>query len=73
MSRSTRLPVLKDSFNFNYNKVIRSKTNNIVRMMKYNEELEIPDHRTIVNSYDICDWKWRLDPQHKEYLRSQRK
>ncbi len=73
MSRSIKLPIIKDKYDYNYNKVIRSRVNNIIRMMKYNPELEIPYPHSIINPYDVCDWIYRIEPHHSEYIKSQRK
>lgn len=61
MSRSYKKPWIKDKPKLNYNKIIRSNINQIVKSMLTEEDVEIPNHRTIVNDYDVCDYKFELN------------
>lgn len=73
MSRSFRKPYIKDKYNFNYNKTIRSRINNVVRMLKYNTELNIPNGREIINDYTICDYRWLATKNWNNYYKYIRK
>lgn len=61
MSRSTRLPIVKDSKPKGYYRQIRRSQNNSLRNQIQFEDLEsviIPNGNTIVNGYDVCDYKF---------------
>lgn len=73
MSRSFKKPFIKDKCKFNYNKIIRSRINNVVRMLKYNDELNIPNGKEIINGYDICDYKWLVNKDWRNYYKYNRK
>ena len=73
MSRSFKKPYIKDKNNFNYNKTIRSRINNVVRMLKYNTELNIPNSKEIINDYDICDFKYEANKDWNNYYKYIRK
>ena len=60
MSRSTRKAWVKDSSKFNYNKIIRTRINQVVKKMLSQDEVEIPNPKTIINDYDICDFRWQV-------------
>jgi hypothetical protein len=61
MSRSRKIPWIKDRTSLEYNRIIRHKTNQLVKRMLIDEDLELPSPRTIINDYNICDWVWYLD------------
>lgn len=65
MSRSFRKPWIKDKPKLNYNKIIRSNINQIVKSMliKDVEKIELPSHKTIVNDWDICDYKYESEKE----------
>lgn len=59
MSKSYRKPVYKDGgkeYKQAANRKVRSRNNQRVR-----QGLEPLDSKTLVNPYDVCDWKFMLD------------
>ncbi len=75
MSRSTKKPIVKDKKPKAYWRRIRSAWNNWIRSGK--DPNDLPNHRTIVNDYDVCDWSFNYEngkPLKNEYLeRAKRK
>ena len=61
MSRSYKKPYIKDRGLTEYNRIIRSRINQLVRKMKYEDEVELPHPKTIINDYSICDYIWYMD------------
>jgi hypothetical protein len=63
MSRSWKKPWIKDKTNLNYSKIIRSRINQIVRsiLKKDPEEVVLPNPKTIINDYDISDYRFKLE------------
>lgn len=63
MGKSYKKGIIKDRIrNGNpasaYHKPIRRVQKQYIKQLKYNDEIEIPDARIIVNDYDKCDWIW---------------
>lgn len=52
MSRSYKKPIYKDKGNILYNRICRRRNKQLIRQGK-----EPLDNRSIVNDYDICDFK----------------
>jgi hypothetical protein len=73
MSKSYKKPWLKDKVKFNYNKLIRSTTNQVVKKYLYQDEVEIPNPKTLVNDYDICDYRFQINKEDKNYSKYCRK
>ena len=74
MSRSYKKePVVKDKKNKDYWKNIRSVQNQKVRQLVYNEELEIPDAKTIINDWSYIDWTSRAEKGDSYYEKFKRK
>jgi hypothetical protein len=65
MSKSKRkLAIIKDKGNPNYNRTIRRVINSIIRDIKNLsdvESYELKNPKSIINSYDICDYKFMLE------------
>lgn len=63
MSRSYKKPWIKDKTTINYSKIIRSRINQIVKSLlnKDPEEVVLPNPKTIVNDYDISDYRYKLE------------
>jgi hypothetical protein len=63
MSRSWKKPWIKDKTTLNYSKIIRSRINQIVRsiLKKDPEEVVLPNPKTIINDYDISDYRFKLE------------
>jgi len=73
MSRSFKEPFVKDKKPLKYYKQIRSRTNTVVRQLKLNPDLELPQAKTIVNDYDICDYVFMIEKHEKNYNKATRK
>jgi len=58
MSRSTRLPVIKDRSvtTKEYWCHVRRKWKQHLHINKYDEDLAFPSPRHYINDYDYCDW-----------------
>lgn len=69
MSKSYREPWIKDKNNFNYNKLIRSRINSVVRQLKYDPELRLPLAKELINDYDVCDFKFMAFSNVEKYKR----
>ena len=73
MSRSFKKPILKDKKPTKYYKQIRSRTNDVVRQLKLNPDLELPQAKTIINDYDVCDYIFMIEKDNKTYNKATRK
>lgn len=60
MSRSRKLPIVKDKPRVNYWKTVRRTLNQTVSQFSVVEDEDdlndLPDPKTIVNDYDYCDY-----------------
>jgi hypothetical protein len=61
MSRSRKKAWVKDRTSIEYNRIIRHRINQVVKKMLIENEVEIPNPKTIVNQYDICDYRWQVN------------
>lgn len=76
MSRSVKKPIVKDAprnvkKSTQYWRHVRKSINQAVRKLFYNDEVEIPNPKTIVNDYDHTDFSFRAwtEEQKKKWSR----
>lgn len=69
VSRSIKAPWIKDTCNKKYNKIIRNRINQQVKKYLYQEEVELPVPRSIVNDYDICDYRFNAKDWGEKFKR----
>lgn len=82
MSRSRRVPVIKDSprnhkkSSFYWRKVRRVINEKVKMIIKDTENTDIPDPKSIVNDYDYCDYTIDLrdkEENNKQKIKAKRK
>lgn len=78
MARSFKKPYIKDKprnskKSSDYWRRIRTNQNQVVRQLKYDPTLEIPEEKTIVNDWDYEDYKYEIKSDNQYYNKATRK
>jgi hypothetical protein len=75
MSRSYKKAIIKDrprnyKKSTSYWKGTRSTINNVVKQLKYDPTLEIPNEKTLINDYDYSDYSFNYEYQQEPTVNS---
>lgn len=75
MGKSFRKPIIKDkpSGKKDYWKTVRKSAKQKMRTFASEEDLEIPDPKTIVGDHKYCDYRFIIDENDEYYEKIKRK